>query len=172
MRLLERSFLYTACCAVALSLPGSVAAQQAQVEPAQSSAVAQGAPSRATLPQTEMEVAADVLPDSPGAEWAKAQQSTAPQADSSQPAPGQAGQTTDGNSQEKPQRPVGTAAAEAPRVSGITAAEPAGVAIAPAKQHRVRIIVLKVGAIVGAGAALGTVIALTAGTSSKPPGAH
>ncbi|HTZ84507.1 MAG TPA: hypothetical protein VMB66_15005 [Candidatus Acidoferrales bacterium] len=67
---------------------------------------------------------------------------------------------------------MGTAAAESPKVSGITAAEPAGVAIAPAKQRRVRTIVLKVGAIIGAAAALGTVIALTEGTSSKPPGAH
>ncbi len=73
---------------------------------------------------------------------------------------------------QKPQRPVGTAAAEAPTVSGVTAAQPAGVAIAPAKQRRVRTLVLKVGAIVGAGVAVGTVIALTAATSSKPPGAH
>ena len=72
----------------------------------------------------------------------------------------------------KPQRPVGTAAAEAPNVSGVTAAQPAGVAIAPAKQRRVRTVVLKVGAIVGAGVALGTTLALTMGTSSKPPGAH
>lgn len=70
------------------------------------------------------------------------------------------------------QRPVGTAAAEAPKVSGITAAQPAGVAIAPAKQRRARTIVLKVGAIIGAGAALGAVIALTEATPSKPPGAH
>ncbi|HKU24965.1 MAG TPA: hypothetical protein VJQ54_05800, partial [Candidatus Sulfotelmatobacter sp.] len=80
------------------------------------------------------------------------------------------------NSQQEPpqklQRPAGTAAAEAPKVSGITAAEPSGIAIAPAKQHRVRTIVIKVGALVGAGAALGTVIALTAATPSKPPGAH
>jgi hypothetical protein len=78
----------------------------------------------------------------------------------------------DPNQNEKPQRPVGTAAAEAPRVNGVTAAQPAGVAIAPAKQRRVRTIVLRVGALVGAGAALGTVIALTAATPSKPPGAH
>ena len=73
---------------------------------------------------------------------------------------------------QQPQRPVGTAAAEAPTVNGVTAAEPAGVAIAPAKQRRVRTIVLRVGAIVGAGVAVGAVVALTAGTSSKPPGAH
>ena len=57
-------------------------------------------------------------------------------------------------------------------MSGITAAEPAGIAIAPAKQHRVRTLVIKVGAILGAGAAVGTVIALTQATPSKPPGAH
>ncbi|HET6179000.1 MAG TPA: hypothetical protein VFE61_18870 [Candidatus Sulfotelmatobacter sp.] len=67
---------------------------------------------------------------------------------------------------------MGTAAAEAPTVSGVTAAEPAGVAIAPAKQRRVRTILIRVGAIVGAGVALGTTLALTAGTPSKPPGAH
>ena len=73
---------------------------------------------------------------------------------------------------QKPQRPVGTAAAEAPVVSGTTAAQPAGVAIAPGKQHRARSIIIKVGAIVGVGVAVGTTVALTAGTSSKPPGAH
>ena len=54
----------------------------------------------------------------------------------------------------KPQRPVGTAAAEAPTVSGVTAAQPAGVAIAPAKQRRVRTLVLKVGAYRGDGVPL------------------
>jgi len=107
------------------------------------------------------------LPESPGAEWARMQEWTSQQQTSSP-----ATQSADANTQDKPQRPVGTAAAEAPKVTGITAAEPAGVAIAPAKQRRVRTIVLKVGAIIGAGAALGTVIALSAGTSSKPPGAH
>jgi hypothetical protein len=70
------------------------------------------------------------------------------------------------------QTPVGTAAAGAPRASGIAASQPAGVAIAPAKQHRLRTIVLKTGAIIAAGAALGTVVALSAATPSKPPGAH
>jgi hypothetical protein len=73
---------------------------------------------------------------------------------------------------QQPQRPVGTAAAPAPVVTGITAAQPAGVAIAPGKQHRARSLVIKVGAVIGAGVAVGTVVALSAGTSSKPPGAH
>jgi len=67
---------------------------------------------------------------------------------------------------------VGTAAAEAPKTKGVTAAQPSGIAIAPAKQRRVRTIVLRVGAIVAAGAAVGTVIALTEATPSRPPGAH
>jgi hypothetical protein len=70
------------------------------------------------------------------------------------------------------QKPVGTAAAGVIPVSGVAASQPAGVAIAPAKQHRVRTIVLRMGAIVGAGVAVGSVVALTEGTSGKPPGAR
>lgn len=71
-----------------------------------------------------------------------------------------------------PQKPVGTAAAETPNTSGVAASQPAGVAIAPAKQRRVRTMVLRVGALVGVGVAVGTVVALTRATPSKPPGAH
>ena len=122
---------------------------------------------------------ADGLPDSPGTTLAQSQTSaqqvpetpsSGPQSDSQ---PTDKGQNTDKDKKdEKLQRPVGTAAAEAPKVSGVTAAQPAGAAIAPAKQRRVRTVVLKVGAILAAGAAVGTVVALTAATPSKPPGAH
>jgi len=67
---------------------------------------------------------------------------------------------------------VGTAAAETPNTSGIAASEPAGVAIAPAKQRRARTIIIRTGAIIGAAVAVGVVIALTEATGSKPPGAH
>jgi len=67
---------------------------------------------------------------------------------------------------------VGTAAAETSNASGVAASQPAGVAVAPAKQRRVRTMVLRVGALVGAGVAVGTVVALTQATPSKPPGAH
>ncbi|HTS37666.1 MAG TPA: hypothetical protein VMH04_18470 [Candidatus Solibacter sp.] len=139
------------------------------------------------------QVASAELPDSPSAVWAQAEQaqsqsSTQPSSTSalpsssqtdSQPAnpqsvsPVQQQSASPAQSQPSPpQRPVGTAAAEAPVVSGITAAQPSGVAVAPAKQRRVRTIVLRVGAIAAAGVALGATIALTEGTSSKPPGAH
>ena len=155
--LLNKRFFSAACIALALSLSGSLIAQDSQpVAPAQ-------------------------LPDSPGAVVVAQAQDPSPQQtatpqnatpSSPQAQDPQTQSSEDQDQTQKPQRPVGTAAAEAPKVSGVTAAQPAGVAIAPAKQRRVRTIVLKVGALVGAGVAVGTVIALTAGTSSKPPGAR
>jgi hypothetical protein len=122
------------------------------------------------------------LPDSPGTTWAQLQelpqQSSSSQTTQDEPASNAAPvqnpppQGDQAAQDQKMQRPVGTAAAEAPKVSGVTAAQPAGVAIAPAKQRRVRVLVLKIGAILGAGAAIGTVVALSAATPSKPPGAH
>lgn len=69
-------------------------------------------------------------------------------------------------------QPEGTAAARATRTIGGPASKPAGSAVAPAKQRQVRSLLIKIGAIAGAGAALGTVYALTRGTPTKPPGAH
>ncbi|HLK09648.1 MAG TPA: hypothetical protein VKV30_16975 [Candidatus Angelobacter sp.] len=66
--------------------------------------------------------------------------------------------------------PVGAATAESVPTSGGAAAKPAGIAIAPAKQHQTRSLLLKIGAVVAAGAALGTVYALSHSTSSVPPG--
>lgn len=140
-------------------------------------------PGRSAQAASIQEVAVSELPDSPSAVQAQAQNSTQQSQTSSQPPSTQtppqsvspAGQESTPPAQTQvppPQRPVGTAAAEAPVVSGVTAAQPAGVAVAPAKQRRVRTIVLKVGAIVGAGVAVGTIVALTEGTSSKPPGAR
>jgi hypothetical protein len=68
--------------------------------------------------------------------------------------------------------PQGAATAEKVPVAGGAAAKPAGMAIAPAKQHRTRSLLIKVGALVAAGAAAGTVYALSRGTSSTPPGAN
>ena len=66
------------------------------------------------------------------------------------------------------QAPVGTAAAPYEKVTGVPASRPAGAAIAPAKQKRSRSILIKVGLIVAAGVAIGTVVALSNGSSSKP----
>jgi hypothetical protein len=66
------------------------------------------------------------------------------------------------------QEPLGTAAAEQVPANGGAASRPAGTAIAPAKQHQMRSLVLKLGAVAAAGIAIGTVAALSKGTSSTP----
>jgi len=69
-------------------------------------------------------------------------------------------------------QPSGTAAAPAGTISGSVASRPAGAAIAPAKQRQVRSFLIKLGVVAGAGIALGTVYALSRGSSSTPPGAR
>jgi len=179
MRRPDLSLFRMACLVLAVVFPVGLLAQDVQSTTRESSAAAthspKSTPSSAATPALPMVEAPSgsmaQLPDSPGTEWAKmsaSQDQNAPQQSNSA-----AQQQANSDAQNQtPQRPLGTAAAEAPKVRGITAAEPAGVAIAPAKQRRVRTIVLKVGAILAGGAALGAVIALGAGTSSKPPGAH
>jgi len=104
-------------------------------------------------------------PDATGAQ----QEEPSPNANPAQTAPAQ---TTipEGPQPKKPAEPVGAATAESVPTAGGAAAKPAGVAIAPAKQHQTRSLLIKIGAVVAAGAALGTVYALSHGTSSTPPG--
>jgi hypothetical protein len=87
------------------------------------------------------------------------------------PAAGQSGapQAAGADQQEPSQKPLGTAAAPPESTSGATASRPAGAVIAPAKQRRARTILIRVGLIVGAAVALGSVIALTHATPSQPP---
>lgn len=67
--------------------------------------------------------------------------------------------------------PLGAATAGGVATAGGGASRPAGTAIAPAKQHQVRSFLIKLGAVAAAGAAIGTVYALSRGTSSTPPNA-
>jgi hypothetical protein len=126
------------------------------------------------------------LPDSPGVTLARLQppspvensfaQSEGGQSSGAPAEPTQDQQAPAQPRQAAPQpatpKPEGTAAAGANPATGVAASQPAGMAIAPAKQHRTRTLVLRTGAILGAGVALGSVFALTRGTPSKPPGAH
>lgn len=66
------------------------------------------------------------------------------------------------------QKPVGTAAAPYEKPTGVAGSKPAGAAIAPAKQKRARSILIRYGVIVGAAAAVGTVVALSHASSSRP----
>lgn len=110
------------------------------------------------------------LPNDPSASRLQTTTGTTQGANDQQPAGAQAQQ------QQQPQNqtpPVGTAAApEAPPVAGVPASRPAGAVIAPAKQRRSRSFFIKLSAIVGGAAAIGTVAALARGSPSKPPGAH
>ncbi len=100
----------------------------------------------------------EALPNSPGTERSQDRLSN-----EQQPSP---------KAQNGTQDPLGTAAAPSVKTTGVAASRPAGAAIAPAKQRRARSILIKVGAIVGAGVAVGTVVALSSGSPSRPPGSH
>ncbi len=84
----------------------------------------------------------------------------------------QAAVPTDTQNSAEPQngaaKPVGTAIAPREKTMGVTASRPAGAVIAPAKQRRVRALVIKIGVIVGAGVAIGTVAALSHSSPSQP----
>ena len=132
----------------------------------------------------------DQLPDSPGTVQARPNQPPAVTPSPAEPRqsndqvpdlPGEVGPAnnqvmaqTSGQSQQQqaPHEPLGTAAAESVPTTGVAASRPAGAAVAPAKQRRVRSILIKVGALVGAGVAVGTTMALSQGSPSKPPGSH
>jgi hypothetical protein len=78
-----------------------------------------------------------------------------------------------GQAQQKtPHEPVGTAVAEPIQTTGVAAARPVGAAVAPGKQRRTRSILIKVGSLVGVGVAIGTTLALSQGSPSRPPGSH
>lgn len=136
-------------------LLGSPAEIRAQTESSTPPPAQSVPPSAAPAPASDAS-----LPDSPGAVQAQAtapapvSQTSAPQAAPSKP------------------KPAGTAAAEISNPSGVTASKPAGVAIAPARQRRARSFLIKMGAVMGAAAAVGAVMALSSGSPSKPPGAR
>ena len=68
------------------------------------------------------------------------------------------------------ENPVGTAAAEKGATRGGAASKPAGSAIAPAKQRQVRSLLIKLGLVAAAGVAVGTVMGLSKGSPTTPPG--
>jgi hypothetical protein len=188
--------LHVACCGILLSA-APVAVSQVAVE---QTVVSEKSPSATgnVSPRTSDEqpsLAVAELPDSPGATFSTGQHAISQpsvrsqQSDSAErpatPAPSiqlsalqtgaampEDGRPSQSSQSSSVQQPVGTAAAGAIPTTGVAASQPAGVAIAPAKQRRVRSIVLRTGAIIAAGVAVGSVVALTEATSSRPPGAH
>ncbi len=111
------------------------------------------------------------LPPSP-----QSQQQQLPEAPAAQPsgtpqAPPVPMANAPAQQQQQTSEPVGTATAERTPTAGGAASEPAGTAIAPGKQRQVRSFLIKLGAVAAGGIALGTIFALSRGTSPAPPGA-
>lgn len=78
---------------------------------------------------------------------------------------------TPAQTQNSPPVPTGAAAAKAAPAGGAPAARPVGTAIAPAKQRERRSLLIKVGLVAGACVAVGSAVALSKASPSKPPGA-
>jgi hypothetical protein len=119
------------------------------------------APSGPAAPPSQPAASTD-LPDSPGFTLQQQAQQPANQqtAPTQQPAP--AGQ------QSPPAPPVGTAAAPSIQPEGIPASRPAGAAIAPGKQRRVRIWTIRIAIVAAAAIAIGAVAAASMGSPSHP----
>jgi hypothetical protein len=114
-------------------------------------------PPVASLSQQPTEAPTQVasLPDSPNPVF-------------TQTAPAEAASQTTAQQQTTPSQPLGTAAAPAEPANGVAASRPAGAAIAPAKQKRSRTLAIRVGLLVGAAVAIGTVVALSSASPSRP----
>ena len=90
------------------------------------------------------------------------------------PTPAQSGQQSqqDSAQQQNPNSvPSGAAGAKAPTVRGAPASRPIGAAIAPTKQKQRRSLIIKAGLLAGACVAVGSVVALSRSSPSRPPGA-
>jgi len=73
-----------------------------------------------------------------------------------------------GQDQQQANPAVGTAAAPYEKTTGIAATRPAGAVIAPSKQRRIHSILIKVGIVAGAGAAIAAVALLSRSSPSQP----
>lgn len=186
--------LIAGCLVTLLAVPFADAANASpqqtapaqQTTPAQQTAPAQtNSTAPQTPPQTENGSATPgagtpqpaAIPDSPGA--VREQQTTAPQTANPQTGNPQSANPQTANpqtgnpqtappQQQQPTQPLGTAAAPYETTTGVAASRPAGAAIAPAKQKRSRSFVIKVSLLVGAAIAVGTVVALSKGSPSRP----
>ena len=94
---------------------------------------------------------------------ASANGSTTPLPEAPQPQSAQA-------AQQQTQTPTGAAGAPGVNPKGSPAAQPAGAAVAPAKQHGHRSLLIKVGLIAGGAIAIGTVVAISERSPARPPG--
>ena len=112
------------------------------------------------------------LPNAPSSNSAAGQTPNQDQNSTQNQNPTDQNKTNAQQPQQQPAEPAGTAAAQIGKLKGGPASKPAGAAIAPAKQRRVRSFLIKFGALAAAGAAAGTVYALSRSSPTRPPGAR
>ena len=137
-----QSLLVIALCAMLLIQPtvgiGQEPAQNSQASPTATTEISSVQP-------------ADELPSAP-----VPQSSSQPQNQQSQ------------QPQAPQQPPVGTAAAPYEKPTGVPGSRPAGAAIAPAKQRRVRAIVISLGLVLAGAGAIGAVAGMSKASHSQP----
>jgi len=120
---------------------------------------AQNTEGQAEKPDSNTTQSEPATPDSP--------KPVRPQADDQN---GQSGTPQSGSEQEQSgvPKPVGTAAAPYEKTTGVAASRPTGAVIAPAKQRRARTLLIRFAVVVGGAVAIGTVVALSHGSPSRP----
>jgi len=175
-------FLAVVLCFLVSNAPQYLAAQSAPAAPQSSQATEPDAQQSqpAANPQaggTRYDPAQAPLAPVPSAR--PSETSTVPPDAPSEVQRSQQAQSTENTAQPKPQpaqpervNPLGTATAQEGATRGGVASRPAGEAIAPAKQKQVHSLLIKLGLVAAGAAAVGTVVGLTRGTSSTPPGAR
>lgn len=129
------------------------------IAPLANAAPRQQAP--ASQPSQQTPAPAQTTPTQP--QTAPAQPQTAP---AQQPTPPR--QTQQSQPLPNSPTPVGTAAAPYENPVGAAVSRPAGAAIAPAKQKRRRSFLIRTGLLIGAAVAIGTVVALSKASPSRP----
>ena len=116
--------------------------------------------------QTSTQTSSSSLPQAP---VPSTDQNTSGQNTSGQSASAQSASAVQPGQDQQPANPaVGTAAAPYEKSTGIAATRPAGAVIAPAKQRRIHSILIKVGIVAGAGAAIAAVALLSHSSPSQP----
>ena len=151
----QTGFKYSRCCVIAVTISALLLASgmplcaQSSGQSSTTQSTTQPA-TQATTPAITPVKPGDALPDAP------------------QP---QAGQAQSQTQQDSAQAPSGAAGAKAANVKGTPAAQPVGAAVAPAKQRGHRSLLIKVGLIAAAAVAVGTVVALSEKSPTRPPGA-
>lgn len=153
----------TRCLVTLLAVPLVEAATPPQqlspgIQEAQNVAVAQDQPeisdTKTAKQETETNLDEPVYPDNPTPVLSQA--------------PAQSTQSGSDQQQSPSQKPVGTAAAPYEKPAGVAASRPAGAVIAPAKQRRAHIILIRTAVVVGTAVAVGTVVALSKGSPGRP----